>query len=143
MLKLNFYSHATLECRDIKATRKFFEEFLGFETVQLADVSFWARMGGNQVIVVVQGRKSAGGKMPFGPPEWPEAANLTQDPTGLKGWTFEDFEKAITQGISKTTGNPLRDPMSLILPYAQRMTPTERPARWTFFLGLAPLPKNR
>lgn len=65
VLKLRFYSHATLECRDIKATRKFFEEFLGFETVQLADVSFWARMGGDQVIVVVQGRKSAGGKMPF------------------------------------------------------------------------------
>lgn len=64
-LTLNFYSHATLECRDIKATRQFFEEFLGFETVQMADVSFWARMGGNQVIVVVQGRKTAGGKMPF------------------------------------------------------------------------------
>ena len=65
LLSLNFYSHATLECRDIKATRKFFEEFLGFETVQMADVSFWARMGGEQVIVVVQGRKSGGGKMPF------------------------------------------------------------------------------
>jgi len=64
-LSLNFYSHATLECRDIKETRRFFEEFLGFQTVQMADVSFWARMGGNQVIVVVQGRKSAGGKMPF------------------------------------------------------------------------------
>ena len=34
-LKLNFYSHATLECRDIAFTRRFFEEFLGFETVQL------------------------------------------------------------------------------------------------------------
>jgi predicted lactoylglutathione lyase len=53
-LKLNFYSHATLECRDIAFTRKFFEEFLGFETVQMADVSFWARMGGDQIIVVVK-----------------------------------------------------------------------------------------
>jgi len=65
LLGLEFYSHATLECRDIKTTRRFFEEFLGFETVQMADVSFWARMGGDQVIVVVQGRKSGGGKMPF------------------------------------------------------------------------------
>lgn len=65
VLNLRFYSHATLECSDIKTTRKFFEEFLGFETVQLADVSFWARMGGKQIIVVVQGRKSAGGKMTF------------------------------------------------------------------------------
>lgn len=39
-LKLNFFSHATLECRDIKFTRKFFEEFLGFDVVQMADVSF-------------------------------------------------------------------------------------------------------
>jgi catechol 2,3-dioxygenase-like lactoylglutathione lyase family enzyme len=54
-LKLNFYSHATLECRDIASTRRFFEEFLGFETVQMADASFWARLGGDQVIVVVQG----------------------------------------------------------------------------------------
>jgi catechol 2,3-dioxygenase-like lactoylglutathione lyase family enzyme len=53
-LKTRFYSHATLECLDIKKTRQFFEEFLGFETVQMADVSFWARLGGDQVIVVVQ-----------------------------------------------------------------------------------------
>lgn len=53
-LKTRFYSHATLECLDIARTRQFFEEFLGFETVQMADVSFWARMGGDQVIVVVR-----------------------------------------------------------------------------------------
>ena len=29
----------------------------------------------------------------FGPPGWPEAANLTADETGVKGWTFEDFER--------------------------------------------------
>lgn len=53
-LKLNFYSHATLECRDIQKTRQFFNEFLGFETVQMSPASFWARLGGNQVIVVVK-----------------------------------------------------------------------------------------
>lgn len=53
-LKTRFYSHATLECLDIARTRQFFEEFLGFETVQMADVSFWARMGGDQIVVVVQ-----------------------------------------------------------------------------------------
>ncbi|MGD9810551.1 MAG: VOC family protein [Sphingobium sp.] len=61
-LKTRFYSHATLECLDIVKTRKFFEEFLGFETVQMADVSFWARMGGDQIIVVVKsptGKKDA------------------------------------------------------------------------------------
>jgi len=64
-LKLNFYSHATLECRDISFTRRFFREFLGFQTVQLADASFWARLGGDQIIVVVQGRKNGTAKMPF------------------------------------------------------------------------------
>lgn len=64
-LKLNFYSHATLECRDIQRTRRFFEEFLGFETVQMSDKSFWARLGGDQIIVVVQGPARAKEGMPF------------------------------------------------------------------------------
>lgn len=61
-LKLNFYSHATLDCRDLQRTRQFFEEFLGFQTVRMSDTSFWARLGGNQIIVVVQspsGKKEA------------------------------------------------------------------------------------
>jgi catechol 2,3-dioxygenase-like lactoylglutathione lyase family enzyme len=64
-LKLNFYSHATLDCRDIQHTRRFFQEFLGFETVQMADQSFWARLGGNQIIVVVQSPNGKKGDMPF------------------------------------------------------------------------------
>jgi predicted lactoylglutathione lyase len=64
-LNLNFYSHATLECRDIKRTRQFFEEFFGFETVQMADVSFWSRLGGNTIIVMVQSPVKNDGKMAF------------------------------------------------------------------------------
>jgi catechol 2,3-dioxygenase-like lactoylglutathione lyase family enzyme len=64
-LKLNFYSHATLECKDIAFTRKFFDEFLGFETVQMADVSFWARLGGDQIIVVVKSPAKTKDSMPF------------------------------------------------------------------------------
>lgn len=63
-LKTRFYSHATLECNDIAFTRKFFEEFLGFETVQMAKISFWARLGGQNVMVVVQGNSKDKG-MPF------------------------------------------------------------------------------
>lgn len=65
VLKTKFYSHATLECRDIALTRRFFSEFLGFETVQMAAVSFWARLGGNQVIVVVKGPTKTKESMPF------------------------------------------------------------------------------
>lgn len=64
-LNTRFYSHATLEAKDIKRTRQFFEQFLGFEVVQMADVSFWARMGGNQVIVVVQSPTKKKEEMPF------------------------------------------------------------------------------
>ena len=64
-LDLRFFSHATLEARDINRTRQFFDEFLGFETVQMADVSFWARLGGNQIIVVVQSPQGKKADMPF------------------------------------------------------------------------------
>lgn len=64
-LKTNFYSHATLEARDIPTTRRFFEEFLGFETVQMADVAFWARLGGDQIIVVVKSPTKTKETMPF------------------------------------------------------------------------------
>ena len=64
-LKTKFYSHATLECRDVASTRRFFEEFLGFETVQMADVAFWARMGGDQIIVVVKSPGKNKDTMPF------------------------------------------------------------------------------
>lgn len=64
-LKLKFYSHATLECRDIAFTRKFFDEFLGFQTVQMAAVSFWARLGGDQIIVVVKSPTKNKDAMPF------------------------------------------------------------------------------
>ena len=64
-LKTRFYSHATLECFDIDKTRAFFEEFLGFETVKMADVSFWARMGGDQIIVVVKSPSGKKADMPF------------------------------------------------------------------------------
>lgn len=64
-LKLKFYSHATLDCRDITFTRRFFEEFLGFEVVQMAKISFWARLGGDQVIVVVENANKNVDEMPF------------------------------------------------------------------------------
>ena len=64
-LNTRFFSHATLECKDIACTRKFFEEFLGFETVLMAPVAFWARMGGDQIIVVVKMPQDKKDKMPL------------------------------------------------------------------------------
>lgn len=64
-LQLNFISHGTLESRNLDFTRRFYEEFLGFEVVRASKVSIWCRLGGQHVYVVVQvaeGRKSS---MPF------------------------------------------------------------------------------
>jgi catechol 2,3-dioxygenase-like lactoylglutathione lyase family enzyme len=59
VLKLNFLSHGTLECLDIEATRKFYEEFLGLETVRTSKVSMTIRLNSATVLVCVQvGKKS-------------------------------------------------------------------------------------
>ena len=45
-LKLNFLSHGTLDSRDLAFSRKFYEEFLGFEVVQTSPISLLIRLGG-------------------------------------------------------------------------------------------------
>ena len=83
----------------------------------------------------------AGGPMLFGPPDWPEAANLTRHPDGLSSWTYDDFDRALTRGISKS-GRPLREPMTHVLPGTRAMTAVERKALWTFLATVEPQAKN-
>jgi catechol 2,3-dioxygenase-like lactoylglutathione lyase family enzyme len=52
-LKLRFLSHGTLECTDLAFTRRFYEEFLGFEVVKVSNISLWCRLGGQHIYVVV------------------------------------------------------------------------------------------
>ncbi len=54
LLKINFLSHGTLECHDLQATRRFYEEALGFEVIQHAKGAMMIRHGGNHVYAVVQ-----------------------------------------------------------------------------------------
>ena len=45
------------------------------------------------------GAALAGGPIPGGPPEWPPASNLTQDPAdGLGGWSRDNFFAALRTG---------------------------------------------
>jgi len=83
----------------------------------------------------------AGGPMQFGPPDWPAAGNLTPHEDGLKSWTFEDFDKSLTEGVSRD-GRPLRDPMTHVIPGTRAMSLTERKAVWTYLHGLPPRPTN-
>ena len=64
-LKLNFISHGTLESKDLDFTRKFYEEFLGFEVVRPAKISLWCRLGGQHIYVVVQVQEGKKSEMTF------------------------------------------------------------------------------
>jgi len=63
-LKLKLLSHGTLESRDLEASRKFYEEFLGFEVVRTSNISLMIRLGSNHVYAVVQ-NKNSDAKMSF------------------------------------------------------------------------------
>jgi mono/diheme cytochrome c family protein len=77
-----------------------------------------------------------GGPVAGGPPDWPPAANLT--PAGLKGWTYEDFDRAMLEG-KKKDGTPLKAPMDGMAKFAKNMTETERQAMWAYLQTLPPV----
>lgn len=84
----------------------------------------------------------AGGPMAFGPPSWPAAANLTPHADGLRGWSFEDFETALTRGVSKD-GRKLRAPMSDVVQGTRAMSSTERRAIWSYLQSLGAVATNQ
>ena len=63
-LKLKFISHGTLESRDLVFTRRFYEEFMGFEVVQPSKIALWFRLGSQHIYVCVENR-SKKEEMPF------------------------------------------------------------------------------
>ncbi len=83
----------------------------------------------------------AGGPMAFGPPSWPAAANLTRHPAGLRDWSFDDFEQALTRGVSKD-GHRLRAPMADVVQGTKGMDATERQALWTYLRQVPATPTN-
>ena len=46
-------SHGTLETRDLVAARRFYDEFLGLETVQRGEMAIWLRCGGGWMVAAV------------------------------------------------------------------------------------------
>jgi catechol 2,3-dioxygenase-like lactoylglutathione lyase family enzyme len=57
-LKTKFISHGTLGSSDLESSRKFYEEFLGFEVVRTSPISLLIRLGGHHVYAVVQTDKA-------------------------------------------------------------------------------------
>jgi mono/diheme cytochrome c family protein len=84
----------------------------------------------------------AGGPIIGGDPAWPPARNLTSHAEGLGGWTYEQFAVAMKDG-TRPDGTPLQPPMTLVLPYANRMTDTELQAIWTYLRSVPPHPTNQ
>ncbi len=77
----------------------------------------------------------SGGPILGGPPDWPPSRNLT--PTGLAGWTYDDFLHALIDGKSKN-GVALREPMASMPKFAKNMTETELRALWAYIKALPP-----
>jgi mono/diheme cytochrome c family protein len=100
-------------------------------------VEFWKHLA--SVCVGCHRPDFSGGPIVGGDPSWLPASNLTKHAQGLEGWTFEDFRKAIVDGVRKD-GSEVRAPMSLMTPYAKKMTDTELQALWTFIESLEAKP---
>jgi mono/diheme cytochrome c family protein len=83
------------------------------------------------------GAKLSGGPIPGAPPEIPIPSNLTPDESGLKGWTFEDFDKLLVQGLRKN-GKKL-DPFMPIEAFG-KLDETEKRALFLFLQSLPPAP---
>ncbi|HEX6512042.1 MAG TPA: VOC family protein, partial [Chloroflexota bacterium] len=60
LLDIKFLSHGTLDCSDLQASRRFYEDVLGFEVIQNSPVSMMLRKGSDHVYVVVQTPKAQG-----------------------------------------------------------------------------------
>jgi cytochrome c5 len=83
------------------------------------------------------GKTLGGGPIPGAPKEIPIPLNLTPDATGLKGWTYEDFDKALVQGIRKN-GAKL-NPFMPIEAFG-KLDDTEKRALFLYLQSLPPKP---
>lgn len=79
----------------------------------------------------------SGGPIPGAPPEFPTPSNLTPDPSGLKDWTYADFERLLDTGVRKN-GKKLDAFMPLT--NIREFDATERQALWAYLRTVAPRP---
>lgn len=79
------------------------------------------------------GDNLAGGPIEGGDPSWAPASNLT--PEGLKGWTYEQFDKTVRSGV-RADGTPLKMPMTEVIPMLSNTTQEETQALWAYLQTL-------
>lgn len=84
------------------------------------------------------GADLSGGPIKGGDPAWPPARNLTPHATGLAGWTYEQFNAALSES-KRPDGTMLREPMTLMAAFGKAMTDTERRALWAYLQSVPPV----
>jgi mono/diheme cytochrome c family protein len=84
----------------------------------------------------------SGGRIAGGDPAWVAASNLTPHSEGLAGWSYQDFVAAMREGV-RPDGTPIREPMSLVTPFARNMTDVELEAMWVYLGSLEPRPTGQ
>lgn len=83
------------------------------------------------------GEGFSGGPIPGAPASVPIPTNLTPHATGIAAWSYEDFDKVLTQGLKKN-GNKLDPFMSLDA--IGKLNETEKKALFAFFGTLSAKP---
>jgi mono/diheme cytochrome c family protein len=87
------------------------------------------------------GEDLSGGPIAGGDPSWVPARNLTPHEDGLAGWTYEQFVRAMREGV-RPDGTPLQAPMTLVASYAQNMTDVELQALWAYLQSVPAVPST-
>jgi hypothetical protein len=82
------------------------------------------------------GELLSGGPLPGAPPSFPPPLNLTPHETGLKGWTYEDFDKLLTQSTRKN-GEKLK-PFMPVEAFG-KMNETEKKAVFAYLQTVPPV----
>ncbi len=83
------------------------------------------------------GEHLSGGKIPGAPPEMAIPLNITPDATGIRDWTFADFEHLLATGL-RPDGRKLNPMMPIQVINA--MNETEKRALWEYLRSVPPRP---
>jgi cytochrome c553 len=78
-----------------------------------------------------------GGQVASGDPAWPPAQNLTPHADGLQGWTAEQFDTLMRTG-KRPDGTEVLFPMTLLIPYTNRLSEVEMAALWAYISSVPP-----
>jgi hypothetical protein len=82
----------------------------------------------------------SGGPIPGSPPALPTPLNITPDATGLRDWTFDDFQSFVNTGVRKNGQriNPFMPVEAL-----RAMNSTELHALWAYLRSVPSRPSGQ